>query len=186
MDDGGIGIPTNIKNEWLILETCQQLMSDEKQAEEDRRAQFGEHADYQLPVQAKDRPRSGRIYYGESPRRSKIDCSLLFLTASRTPYYTAVVVFPSEAIQRCKQDLDKQIQLNLARSEEQKRDAEARKEQQRKLRAEHEAHQQELKESCRKKLLVSTHRSVRAQNTFMNHEQRPTRTQSVRGRCPQI
>lgn len=47
-DDGSsIGVPSNIKNEWLILETYQQLMADEKQAEEDRRAQSGAHADYE-------------------------------------------------------------------------------------------------------------------------------------------
>lgn len=76
------------------------------------------------------------------------------------PHLTyTVAIISSEAIQRCKQDLDKQIQKNLARREEEKRDAEARKEQQRKLLAEHEVHQQELKESSRKKLLVRTHRS---------------------------
>lgn len=40
-DDGSTVIPSNIKNEWLILDTYQQLMADEKQAEEARRAQSG-------------------------------------------------------------------------------------------------------------------------------------------------
>lgn len=74
--------------------------------------------------------------------------------------YTAAVFFPSQAIERCKNDLDKQMEQILARSEEEKRDAAARKEQQRKQLVEHEAHQQELKESSRKKLLVRTHRGV--------------------------
>lgn len=39
--DGGISVPNSIKNEWLILDTYQQLMADEKQAEEDRQAQEG-------------------------------------------------------------------------------------------------------------------------------------------------
>lgn len=39
---GGISIPKSIKNEWLILDTYQQLMADEKQAEEDGRAQAGD------------------------------------------------------------------------------------------------------------------------------------------------
>eukprot|EP00903_Cladosiphon_okamuranus_P010163 g9623.t1 len=114
MDDGNIGIPTNIKNEWLILETYQQVMADEKQAEEDRRAQ--------------------------------------------------------SAIQRFKQDLDKQIQLNKSRSEEEKRDAEARKEQQRKQLEEHEAHQKELKESSRRKLLEE--KCVRASQILDNERRR--------------
>ena len=73
------------------------------------------------------------------------------------PAHNAVIIIfllSGKAIQRCKQDLEKQIQQNLARSEEERRDAEARKEHQRKLVAEHEAHQLELKESSRKKLLV--------------------------------
>lgn len=36
-----MGIPSNIRNEWLILETYQQMLADEKQAKEDRRAQTG-------------------------------------------------------------------------------------------------------------------------------------------------
>ena len=40
-DDGRMFIPINIKNEWLILDTYQQILADEKQAEEDRQAQAG-------------------------------------------------------------------------------------------------------------------------------------------------
>lgn len=42
-DDGSqnSNVPNNIKNEWLILETYQQLIADEKQAEQDREAQMG-------------------------------------------------------------------------------------------------------------------------------------------------
>lgn len=39
-DDNNV-VPRNIKNEWLILETYQQLKMDEKQSEENRRAQEG-------------------------------------------------------------------------------------------------------------------------------------------------
>lgn len=38
---GDGGVPNSIKNEWLILDTYQQLMADEKHAEEDCRAQAG-------------------------------------------------------------------------------------------------------------------------------------------------
>lgn len=40
-DDGSSDIPSNIKNEWLILETYQQLMTDEKHEEEKKMAQIG-------------------------------------------------------------------------------------------------------------------------------------------------
>lgn len=43
---GSMAIPSNIKNEWLILDTYQQFMADEKHAEEDRRAQSGAYADH--------------------------------------------------------------------------------------------------------------------------------------------
>lgn len=49
-DDGSVGIPSNIKNEWLILETYQQLMADEKQAAANRQAQSGAPADQGLPI----------------------------------------------------------------------------------------------------------------------------------------
>lgn len=47
---GNIRIPGNVKDEWLILGAYQQLMADEKQAEEDRRAKAGAHADHELPI----------------------------------------------------------------------------------------------------------------------------------------
>ncbi|CAN0217934.1 unnamed protein product [Pylaiella littoralis] len=112
--DGGASVPKSIKNEWLILDTYQQLMADEKQAEEDRRAQA--------------------------------------------------------AIQRCKEDLDKQIQLNVDRSHEEKREAEARKLHQRKLLEQHEAHQKALKDLARKNLLEQ--KCARASQILENERRR--------------
>lgn len=40
-DDDGVAVPQNLKNEWLILETYQQLMADEKQEEEERQEKAG-------------------------------------------------------------------------------------------------------------------------------------------------
>ncbi|CAM9211048.1 unnamed protein product, partial [Scytosiphon promiscuus] len=113
-DDARLGIPNNIKNEWLILETYQQLVTDEKHAEKERMVQA--------------------------------------------------------AIQRCKRDLDKQIQQNLARSNEEKQQAEARKVHQQKMLAKHEADQKELKESARRKTLEE--KCVRASQILDNTRRR--------------
>lgn len=52
------------------------------------------------------------------------------------------------------QGLDEQIQQKLARSEKERREADARREQQRRALVEHQALQEELKESSRRKTLV--------------------------------
>ncbi|CAN0570398.1 unnamed protein product, partial [Ectocarpus sp. 12 AP-2014] len=109
-----MGVPSNIRNEWLILETYQQILADEKQAEEDRRAQT--------------------------------------------------------ALQRCKQGLDEQIQQKLARSETERREADARREQQRRALVEHQALQEELKESSRRKTLEE--KCVRATQILGNERRR--------------
>ncbi|CAM9096578.1 unnamed protein product [Hapterophycus canaliculatus] len=113
-DDRSSEIPSNIKNEWLILETYQQLMTDEKHLKKEKMAQI--------------------------------------------------------AIQRCKQALDKQIQQNLVRSNLEKQQAEARKEHQRKMLAQHEADQKEMKESARRKLLEE--KCVRASQILENKRRR--------------
>lgn len=41
--DNLITVPSSIKNEWLILETYHQLMSEDKHAEEQRNARKGRH-----------------------------------------------------------------------------------------------------------------------------------------------
>ncbi|CAM9707243.1 unnamed protein product [Ectocarpus sp. 13 AM-2016] len=109
-----MGVPSNIRNEWLILETYQQILADEKQAEENRRAQA--------------------------------------------------------ALQRCKQGLDEQIQQKLARSEKERREADARREQQRRALVEHQALQEELKESSRRKTLEE--KCVRATQILGNERRR--------------
>ncbi|CAN0058936.1 unnamed protein product [Ectocarpus fasciculatus] len=115
-----MGIPSNIRNEWLILETYQQILADEKQVEEDRRAQT--------------------------------------------------------ALQRCKQGLDEQIQQKLARSEKERREADARREQQRRALVEHQALQEELKESSRRKTLEE--KCVRATQILGNERRRERERQN--------
>ncbi|CAM9688214.1 unnamed protein product, partial [Ectocarpus sp. 8 AP-2014] len=115
-----MGVPSNIRNEWLILETYQQILADEKQAEEDQRAQT--------------------------------------------------------ALQRCKQGLDEQIQQKLARSEKEMREADARREQQRRALVEHQALQEELKESSRRKTLEE--KCVRATQILGNERRRERERQN--------
>ncbi|CAB1101617.1 unnamed protein product [Ectocarpus sp. CCAP 1310/34] len=163
-----MGVPSNIRNEWLILETYQQILADEKQAEEDRRAQTGAMRRLSrlvLNSQSEEchRPPGER----SCPYAILHVCSLLLNSVTFT---CGRLSLSPEARQRCKQGLDEQIQQKLARSEKERREADARREQQRRALVEHQALQEELKESSRRKALEEKY--VRATQILGNERRR--------------
>ena len=59
-----------------------------------------------------------------------------------------------QAIRSCREHLDQQVEQNFVRAEKEKRDAEILRAEERERLAQHEAHQAELKQLSRKKLMV--------------------------------
>lgn len=66
-----------------------------------------------------------------------------------------------KAIRSCRKHLDQQVEQNFARAEKEKREAEILRAEERERLAQHEAHQAELKQESRKKLLVRAYIHVR-------------------------
>lgn len=75
-----------------------------------------------------------------------------FINASRI--LVSRLFLQKKAIRSCREHLDKQVEQNFARAEKEKREAEILRAEARDRLTQHEAHQAELKQVTRKKLLV--------------------------------